>query len=104
MFREELTTVVKERGLSGDFVTIQEADHFCLHNWEILCVRYKSIDKEYLEGPESDTVQSEINDPSSLIAWYFLLRASLRYQTKYGTFPAEKAAHDKVSSSVPKPQ
>ena len=88
--------VVKERELGANFLSEGEVKNFCANNLVIMCLRYSSIFEELTKGPNKKTVMGEVGDSESLISWYFLVRASLRYCTKYKMFPAQKIAHDKV--------
>eukprot|EP00826_Nyctotherus_ovalis_P036201 TRINITY_DN3194_c0_g1_i2.p1 TRINITY_DN3194_c0_g1~~TRINITY_DN3194_c0_g1_i2.p1 ORF type:complete len:445 (+),score=97.54 TRINITY_DN3194_c0_g1_i2:155-1489(+) len=96
LFLELLGELRKERGLAEDCVTEAEARNFCENNGTVMCMRYSEVPEEFVKGPNKSTISEEVGDSDSLIKWYILIRASLRYHRKHKTFPAEKAEHDKV--------
>lgn len=96
LYLELLNELKKERALPEDTITESEAKNFCANNGTVMCIRYSKVPEEYTKGPNSETIAEEIKDAGSLIQWYILVRASLRYHKKNKVYPAEKAAHDKV--------
>ena len=96
LFLELLKELKKERALPEGIITESEARNFCENNGTVMCIRYSQVSEEYTKGPNKKTIEGEINDSESLIQWYILVRASLRYHKKYKMYPAEKAPHDQV--------
>ena len=87
---------MKERGLSMAQLEEKDIQNYCANTSTLVCLNYHPIHEEFLKYPLKETLNSEFPDKESLICWYALVRASLRYQKKCKKYPGEKVAHDKV--------
>lgn len=62
---------------------------FCRESAHLSIIRGSKVADEYGEGYGAKEVASSIEDPSSLVANYVVLRAMERFQTEFGYLPGE---------------
>lgn len=75
--------------LPNEMISEKAVRLFCRESAHLSIVRGSKVSEEYAEGFVAKAVANDIEDPSSLVANYVVLRAMERFQTEFGYLPGE---------------
>lgn len=80
---------LQDLNLSSEFISEKAVRLFCRESAHLSVIRGSKVADEYGEGYVAKEVASSIEDPTSLVANYVVLRAMERFQTEFGYLPGE---------------
>lgn len=80
---------LQDLNLPSEMISEKAVRLFCRESAHLSVFRGSKIADEYTEGYAAKEVANNIEDPSTLIANYVVLRAMERFQTEFGYLPGE---------------
>ncbi|KAL1117290.1 hypothetical protein AAG570_004616 [Ranatra chinensis] len=82
--------LVHHLGLADDLITEADTRLFCKHASDLAVVRGTSIADEYdPKTPNASYITQQLDDPTSLMVYYVMLRGVDKFYAEYNTYPGE---------------